>query len=581
MPQRNTLQTACVFAVLFAFSSATTFAAKNPKGPPPAISHLLPSGGTAGSTFSCTIGGTLAKTENKAWTDHAGLVFKPTAKPEVFEVSIAPDVPLGAHLVRFYNDDGASPPHVFVVGQYDEVADTEPNDDFHKPQQLAKIPVTVNGVLEKAGDVDTFAFHAEAGRWIVLGLQGYALGSQMDPAMKLLDERGVEVAMSHDTFNLDPFIAFEVKKSGTYMAQIMAFAHPPAADVALKGSASHVYRLTITDQPFARAAWPCAVQRGTQGKVKLLGWNLGPKMEGPEISVDATKAIASDELLRVPTANGELVLAALVDSPITLEAEPNNDAAKAQRITLPATICGRVDASRDEDRYLFTAKKGENYDFRVRAYALHSPLDAWLHVEDKSGKVLQQADDSGEGNFDPSLKWKAPADGDYILAVGDLYSHGGWDHVYALEAAPARPSVTATLATSAFKVDASKNVEVKFTAKTAGDLKGKLHAHIDSLPQSITAKAVEIPAKGGEVKLTLNATADAPSAAQPFEILVSTSEPDAPRTWKATFDLRGVEPRGDRMVNEDSRVWLSVAGKAEHEKPVAATPAPTAPAEKK
>ena len=99
---------------------------------------------------------------------------------------------------------------------------------------------------------------------------------------------------------------------------------------------------------------------------------------------------------------------------------------------------------------------------------------------------------------------------------------------------------------------------ISTTLKPACDLKGKLHAHIDSLPQGITAKEIEIPAKGGEAKLTLNAAADAPSSAQPFEILISTSEPDAPRTWKAAFDLRGVEPRGDRLVNEDSRVWLSV-----------------------
>jgi hypothetical protein len=32
-------------------------------------------------------------------------------------------------------------------------------------------------------------------------------------------------------------------------------------------------------------------------------------------------------------------------------------------------------------------------------------------------------------------------------------------------------------------------------------------------------------------------------------------------TTKATFDLRGVEPRGDRLVNESSQAWLTVIGK--------------------
>ena len=120
------------FSVLTAallLPASLSLGAKKAKGPPPAISRLTPSGGKVGSTFTCTVGGTLAKSENKVWTDHAGILFKPTAKADVFDVTIAPDVPLGAHLVRFFNDDGASPSRVFVVGKLDEVADTEPNDD--------------------------------------------------------------------------------------------------------------------------------------------------------------------------------------------------------------------------------------------------------------------------------------------------------------------------------------------------------------------------------------------------------------------------------------------------------------------
>src|SRR3954462_9516907 len=92
-------------SVLLATLCGLCEAAKKSAGPPAAISHLLPSGGKVGTTFSCTIGGTLAAAENKAWTDHAGIIFKPTAKHEVFEVSIAQDVPPGPHLVRFYNEE--------------------------------------------------------------------------------------------------------------------------------------------------------------------------------------------------------------------------------------------------------------------------------------------------------------------------------------------------------------------------------------------------------------------------------------------------------------------------------------------
>ncbi len=78
---------------------------KNAKGPPAAISYLYPPGGKAGSSFQCTVAGTFTKTKATAWADHPGIVFKGTPNPAVFQVTIAPEVPPGPHLVRFYNDE--------------------------------------------------------------------------------------------------------------------------------------------------------------------------------------------------------------------------------------------------------------------------------------------------------------------------------------------------------------------------------------------------------------------------------------------------------------------------------------------
>ena len=571
--------TSRVLVIALALSGTTVLAAKKAKGPPPAIAHLLPCGGKAGTSFPCSIGGTLAKAENKVWTDHPGLVFKPTAKADTFDVSIAADVPLGPHLIRFYNEDGAAPPHVFMVGSYEEVAETEPNDDSRKAQLLAKIPVTVNGTLQKSGDADTFAFKAEAGSWIVLALDGYALGSQMDPSLRLLDEHGVELAMSHDTHNLDPLIAYEVKKAGIYKAQVMAFAHPPAADVTLKGSADHVYRLTITDQAYAKAANPSAIQQNTEQEVKLVGWNLGPKMK--EATPRKVPAAASENGLRLlPTFNGESVLTAVVTTPVVAETEPNNESAKAPLLTLPCTVSAAIAASKDEDKYRFTAKKGDAIVFRVHAFRLHSPLDAVLKIEDAQGKVLKEADDEKEGEFDPSISFKAPADGEFIAAVTDRFSRCGWSFIYALECGPAQPRLTATLDANGYKLEAGKTVDAKVTVKAVGDFKGKISVKAEGLPAGVTAKDVEVPAKGGEAKLTLTASADAITASQPFTVIVASSAPDAPVSTHATFDLRGVEPRGDRLINEDTRAWLTLAGKAAEPAPASA-PTPASTEEKK
>jgi hypothetical protein len=544
---------------------------------PPALETLFPCGGKAGATTTVTAtGSNLDKGHPDVWADHPGITFKPADKPRVFTVTLAPDVPPGPHLVRFFNHEGASLPHVFMVGKHDEFSDAEPNDDHLAPQHLAKLPLTVHGRLEKSGDVDTFAVKLEAGRTFTADLQGYALGSQMDPAMKLLDARGVEVAMSHDTHNLDPFIRHEVKKAGIYLVQLMAFAHPPAADVTLKGGGAHIYRLTLSDQPFARSMSPCAVQRGQQAKATL---------PGGEVTLDATHSIQGEDRISVAGTQGETVLAALVTPPVATEKEPDNDTKTAQRIVPPIAISGVIARSGDEDRVIFTAKKGEALALRVHAAGIHSPMDASLRIEDSTGKVLQQADDADATDPDPALNWKAPADGDFIAVVSDLFQRGGPDFCYALEIAPPRPQVAATLAVNAIKTDAAKTADLKTTVKVTGTLQGKLVARITGLPPGVTAKEVEVPVKGGEVKLSLSAAPDAPAAGVPVEVELSTSAPDEPMTFKAAYDLRGTEPRGDRLINEDSRVWLTVtpspkpppvaaSSPSASATPPAATPAP-------
>ena len=559
------MQWSCLGLVgLLAFSGSSAFAAKKSKGPPSAIAHIFPAGVKADSSTLITVAGTFTQNPTTPWADHPGIELKATAKPSQFVITVAPDVPLGPHLLRFYNDDGASPPRIFMVGACEEVTEKEPNDDFHPPQVIERIPATINGVLEKAGDADTYAFHAEAGQWVVLALDGYGLGVQMDPAMRLMDEQGVEIAMNHDTYNLDPLIAYEVKKTGTYLVEVMAFVHPPAADATFKGSADSTYRLTITSRPHTRYASPGAVQVGKEADLKFRGWNFGPTMEEKQPrklpAIDPKSAEAAAGVIHLPTPNGETVLEAVVNSPVVAEVEPNNDNAHAQKVTLPVTLSGRIDAPKDEDRFRFTAKKGQTVEFQLHAYSLHSPLDPVLHIEDVNGKLLKQSNEGAE-NIDPVIKWTAPADGEYLACVSDLYSRGGWDFFYALECAPPRSSLAATLDNNAYKLEPGKTVELKVIVKLSGEFKGKLSVRAEGLPEGVTVKEAEVPKKGGEVKLTLTAGAETAPANQPFTVVIESSAPDVPMTAKATFDLRGVEPRGDRLINESSQPWLTVLGK--------------------
>lgn len=532
----------------------------------PAPEFIFPAGGKQGATVNVTVGGKLDGWPVGVWTDHAGLAFKATTNSGAFTVSIAADVPPGPHLVRFYNGDGSAEPRTFVVGRRDEVLEAEPNDDFRKAQRIAHSAVVVNGRLEKAGDVDSFAIQAEQGKWIVAAVDCYALGSSVDPVLQVLDERGVRVAFNHDTHNLDALVAWQAPRAGIYFVQVLGFAHPPAADVAAKGSPAYVYRLTLTTGPFARSAFPMGLKRGAKGEVELVGWNL-PKAVLP---VDGTRVAAAEQQLLLPAEpTGDTLWLDVADATEVVEQEPNDTAAKAQPVTFPATVNGRIARSGDVDRFAFPAKKNERFNFQMRAVGLHSPMAARLRVEDTNGVSL--VEQQGGDLSDPRLGWNAPADGTYVLAVSDMYGQGGPEWLYRVKTAPAPPHFTATVPTHAFFVENGKTNEVKVTFARNDGFKDKLVLVVKGLPDGVTAHIQPVPDKGSEVKVELIAAADARAASVPIEFILSAPEVRPPMSRAATFSLRGTEPRGDRLINDGHVAWLTVANK----------PAPPPPPKKK
>lgn len=532
----------------------------------PAPEFIFPAGAKQRAQITVSVGGKLDGWPVGVWTDHPGLVFEAKTNSGSFAVNVSANVPPGPHLVRFYNGDGSAEPRTFVVGRRDEVLEAEPNDEFRKAQRIDQTAVVVNGRLEKAGDVDSFAIRAEQGKWIVASVDCYALGSSVDPVLQILDERGVRVALNHDTHNLDALVAWQAPRTGTYVVQILGFAHPPAADVAAKGSPAYVYRLTMTTGPMVRSAFPMGVKRGSKSDLELIGWNL-PKMAQP---VDATRTALAEQLIFAPAElTGDTLWLDVADANDIFEREPNDTASKAQSVTLPATLNGRIGQHGDVDRFSFPAKKNERFSFQLRAVELHSPLAARLRVEDTNGVSLAQQE--GGDLTDPRLGWNAPADGTYVLAVSDMYGQGGSEWLYRIKTAPAPPHFTATLPTHAFFVENGKTNEIKVTITRNEGYKEKLVLAVKGLPDGVVAHIPPVPDKGTEVKIELVASPEARAASVPIEFILSAPEVRPPVSRAASFSLRGVEPRGDRLINEGRIAWLTVANK----------PAPPPPPKKK
>ena len=251
------------------------------------------------------------------------------------------------------------------------------------------------------------------------------------------------------------------------------------------------------------------------------------------------------------------------------EAEPNDTTAQAQPVALPGTLSGRIGKPGDVDRFAFTAKRNERFNFRVLAASLHSLLAARIRVEDTNGVSLVQQE-GGDGT-DPRLGWNAPADGTFVLAISDMYGNGGPEYYYRIEHVAPPPSFTATVPTHAFFVENGKTNEIKVTVTRNEGFKEQLVLAVKGLPDGVKAQIPPVSDKGGEVKVELVAAPDARAASVPIEFILSAPEVRPPLSRSATFSLRGGETRGDRLINDGHVAWLTVANK----------PAPPPPPKKK
>lgn len=127
------------------------------------------------------------------------------------------------------------------------------------------------------------------------------------------------------------------------------------------------------------------------------------------------------------------------------------------------------------------------------------------------------------------------------------------------------PSLTATLDTHAYRVEAGKETEVKITIKLSGSFTAKLQAKALDLPPGLTADPVEVPAKDGEIKMKLKAAPDAAISQAPFRIEIG----DGTQNFAAIYNIPFTEPRGDLLITSDTHPWLTVAAKAAEKKPAA------------
>jgi hypothetical protein len=397
------------------------------------------------------------------------------------EVTVAPDAPAGPRRGRLWTAEGAASGLTFVVGELPELVEDEIDGD---PVPVSvPLPITINGRIFPRGDVDVWSLTARKGQSVTAEVMAARIGSPLDSCLEALDSAGRVLAENDDAAGADSRLRFTAPADGTYAIRIR--------DVNGHGGQNYVYRLTITSDPILDCVYPLGGRRG--GKVALRLSGQGVPAEPVEVVLPADAPASFAYRYHAAGRPSNAVILDMDDLPEYLETEPNDTPDRAQRVSLPAVVNGRIDRPGDMDVWSFSARKGRALVLDLRAARLASPLYGVLTLTDAAGKVLSTAE-ATTPRGDPSLTFTAPADGTYRVRVSDRFrSRGGDAFAYRLRIGPPpAPDFRLHFDTDAQTLRRGTQAKLRISVERLGGFAGPLALTLAGLPQGIKASNTTI-----------------------------------------------------------------------------------------
>jgi ribosomal protein L40E len=440
------------------------------------------------------------------------------------EVTVAPDAKPGRREIRVITKRGVSNPLPFYVGQVPEVA-RKPMKTMKLPvlgkEHLAQrnrppeeeelrvtVPCAMNGQIA-AGEINRYRFQASKGQRLVIAAKARQLAPYVpdgvpgwfQAVLKLYDANGNEVAYNDDfRSDPDPLIYYEVPADGEYVLTIN--------EALFRGRESFVYRITVGQLPFVTSIFPLGSRVGEPVTIEMNGWNLDKSKIAPP------PKDAKPGFHLIAATNGKFasnyVPFALDTLPECLDKESNDEPSKAQKVSLPIIVNGRMDHAGDWDVFEVQGRAGETIVAEVNARRLGSPLDSFVKVTDAAGKVIALNDDhydAGSGlntdHADSYLMVKLPADGKYFVHIGDTPRRAGKEYAYRLRISQPQPDFELRLIPSRICIRSKSSAAVTVYAIRKDGFDGPIKLSFKDLPAGLESPGATVPAKKEIVGLAL------------------------------------------------------------------------------
>lgn len=382
---------------------------------------------------------------------------------------------------------------------------------------VAQLPVALHGALTGSAVLST-QFTGKKGQRIVVDIEAQRLGSALNPVVRLLDGKRLQLAWSQANGAIagDARIDYVLPADGGYFVELN--------DQLYRGGAPGFFRLKIGELAYADFAFPLAVQRGQSADVQFAGTNLPA---GTATRIDATAAVGDlpASFPARPGTTGGRPAVAVSDFSEVVENRPTDGS--LPQAAVPAGISGRLAALREEDRYKLTVQPGAVLRFDVLAQRIGSPIDGVLTVYNEQGGALASNDDR-PGTTDPGLDFTVPA-GVNVILVGlkDLHNRGGENFVYRLTIVPInQPDFSLTLLEDRQQLPRGGAAIVRVRANRAG-YNGPIKLTLAGAPAGAMISGDEIPAGTTDTLLSF-ACSELPLSQGVLTIVGQSVDPSIP-----------------------------------------------------
>jgi hypothetical protein len=518
--------------------------------PVPQLNGIFPCGARQGTEVEATITGGDLNGATGLYFSHAGIQATKVADNK-FKITVPANVPVGRYDVRVVCPLGVSSARSFVVGDLVEALEQEPNNLVNQAQRI-ELPTTLNGQINGSLDIDQFTFTAKKGQRVIVDCWAWRIDSRLDATLMLFDAEGKELAYSGDFTGRDPLLDFTIPADGDYTVKLWDFIYA--------GGADYVYRLQIGELPYLDAVVPSAVKPGESNTLTLYGRNLpGSRPAPPDVAIQGRPLDMLTQTLDVPNNQAEILSIrageavrppqALVDGreyrlhtdrgmsnplfvgyasePIVVEQEPNNTRETAQRVPVPCEVSGTFAPAGDLDYYVFSAKKNDRVVVEILGERQSKLVDPMLTGFDAQGKRMTATDDGnrniGQLRFTTTSRdgrWEltAPADGDYVVQVRDLYhqQRGDVRFTYRLTINAPRPDFrlvavpTHDVQPDATVIRRGGRYWLDVLAHRNDGFNEPITISAENLPPGVSCLPVVIGPDKTSVPLVFDATADAP-----------------------------------------------------------------------